>query len=422
MAEEKPEEKDLNQQPESTDNKAPEVSETQEEVTIMPTMIDDSEQGIEKKRDISAIIPKWDDFSDNENAVQLNSVDNELKSDGAVTIGTINVEGEVTVSPNIAPLEQIDIEQRKKERANSKSYRRKEKKKKVNKGAQKLQNTTSLIALIIIAGLIGFFYWYKNHPTDKDFKPLTVTAELGGEIPIEPSNYVKPGIGNYVDGLKYSIDVKEVNINEVGEYKFTVTYQGITKIGKFIVKDETPPTFEVKNVTVVEGGTINPSDFSANCFDFSGCNYSFQDSDTESKTKTAGSYVIYVTATDAYKNTTTKKASLTVEAPGATRKYRKTTPFDFNTGYEVEETYELHFAAYETKSTLLRGVYKKVLKFPAAEKYQEARKTYNGEANYTCDDAAQTITFTQTITTVGSNYSDLNDIENYLNREGYTSY
>ncbi len=72
MAEEKPEEKDLNQQPESTDNKAPEVSETQEEVTIMPTMIDDSEQGIEKKRDISAIIPKWDDFSDNENAVQLN--------------------------------------------------------------------------------------------------------------------------------------------------------------------------------------------------------------------------------------------------------------------------------------------------------------------------------------------------------------
>ena len=46
----------------------------------------------------------------------------------------------------------------------------------------------------------------------------------------------------------------------------------------------------------------------------------------------------------------------------------------------------------------------------------------NGEANYTCDDAAQTITFTQTITTVGSNYSDLNDIENYLNREGYTSY
>ena len=128
----------------------------------------------------------------------------------------------------------------------------------------------------------------------------------------------------------------------IGEDKFN-----ITKIGKFIVKDETPPTFEVKNVTVVEGGTINPSDFSANCFDFSGCNYSFQDSDTESKTKTAGSYVIYVTATDAYKNTTTKKASLTVEAPGATRKYRKTTPFDFNTGYEVEETYELHFAAYE---------------------------------------------------------------------------
>jgi hypothetical protein len=425
MSEENPETKDLEKKPETANGEAPaSVEEQKETVTIMPTMIDDSEQGVEKKRDLSAIIPKFDDLSENEDALQLNSVDNELKSDGAITIGTINVEGEVTVSPNKELPVPIDIEQRKKERANNKTLHRREKKKKVvNKNAQKFQNTTSLVALLLIVGLAGFFYWIKTRPTEKDFTPLTVKVELGdGELPIEPSNYVKPGIGTYVDGLEYVIDTGDVNLNEVGEYKFSVTYKGITKYGKILVKDETPPKLEVTSVTIVEGSTITPGDFAASCFDYSGCNYSFQDADTEAMAQTAGSYVIFITATDAYKNTTTKQAGLTVEASGATKKYSKKTGFDFNTGYEVEETYELHFAAYSTRSTLSRGIYKKVLKFQAEEKYQASRKIYNGESGYSCDDAALTITFTQTVTTVGSNYSDLNDIENYLGREGYTSY
>ncbi len=412
----------LAEQEDKKDEKAPTLTEEEKEgITIMPTMIDDSEQGLEKQRDLSAIIPKWEDPSENENAMALNSLDNELKSDGAISIGTINVDGDITISPNIALPEPIDIEQRKKEKASNKNSHRKDKKKKVNKGAQKVQNTTSLIALIIIIGLAGFFYWYKNHPTEKDFTPLVVKVELGEGFPIEPSKYVKPGIGTYVDGLEYSIDVKDVDIEKVGEYKFTVTYKGSTKVGKLIVKDETPPELEVKNVVIVEGNTITPGDFITACFDLSGCNFSFQDSETENKAKTAGSYVIYVTATDAHKNTTTKQASLTVEAPGATRRYIKKTGFDFNTGYEVEEKYELHFATYDTKSTLLRGVYTKSLIFQAEDKYQAARKTYTGEAGYNCDDANKTVTFTQTVTTVGSNYSDLNDIENYLRREGYTS-
>ena len=419
------EEKELNQNPETPekekDGKAPLSEEEQQVITIMPTMIDDSEQGIEKQRDLSAIIPKWEDPSENENAINLSSLENELKSDGAISIGTINVDGEITINPSKEMPEPIDIEQRKKDKAKNKNAHKKEKKKKNNKAAQKLQNTTSLISILVIAALAGFFYWYKTHPTEKDFQPLTVEVELGDGLPIGAENYVKPGIGSYVDGLEYVIDTKNVNIEEVGEYQFTVKYKDITKPGLVRVKDTKAPDLEVKNVTIVEGSNIDPGDFVTSCFDLSGCNYSFQDSETIIKAQTAGSYVIYVTATDGYKNTSTKQASLTVEAPGATRRYRKTTTFDFNTNYELIEEYELHFASYDTQSTLVRGVHTKKFIYQDEEKYQAARKTYTGEAGYSCDDANTTITYTETVSTVGSNYSDLSDIEYYLGREGYTA-
>ena len=420
MSEEPKDEKQLTKSQEEGKTPLSEEQQEQQTITIMPTMIDDSEQVIEKKRDISAIIPKWDDPSENENAIALNSLDNELKSDGAISIGTINIDGEVTINPNKELPEPIDIEQRKKEKAKNKDSHKKTKKKKSNKAAQKIQNTTSLIAIIVIAFLGVFFYWYKTHPTEMDFKPLTVEVELGDGLPIGASNYVKPGIGNYVDGLEYVIDTKDVNVDEVGDYQFTVKYKDVTKTGVVIIKDTTNPVLEVRNITVVEGSNINPGDFVTDCFDYSGCNYSFQDPETESKAKTAGSYIIFVTATDAHKNTATKQASLTVEAPGATRKYVKKLPFDFNTGFELTEQYELHFASYDTESTLVRGVHTKSQLYQSEEKYLEARKTYTGEAGYNCDDANKTITFTETISTVGSNYSDLNDIENYLSREGYT--
>ena len=391
---------------------------TEEQVTIMPTMIDDSEDRMEKKMDLSAIIPKSVQDS-GEQGISLTSRDAELKGDGSISIGTINIDGEITMSPNAAFPEQIDIEERKKIAQKNKGIFKKEKKKKNNKNAQRFQNRAALLSLVVIIGLVGFAFWVKNRPTDKDFKPLPVEVELGDALPRETSYYVKPGIGKEVDDLLYVLDLSKVKADEVGEYEFTVKHSGIEKTGIVTVKDTTPPTLETREVRITEGASINAAQFVSKCFDYSGCNYSFKEVDTESKYTSIGTHVVYVVATDAFQNSTTKTASLIIESDGIVKKYVKYYEFDFKAGYEREERYELTFKQYDTYSALLRGTHKNTYKYDDEAKFKEAAKSYSGEAGYTIDEAKMSIIKTEAVTTIGSNYTNLEDIEEFLKKEHF---
>ena len=387
--------------------------------TLMPTMIDSETEKVTKKRDLSAIIPKMEDFSDNNNALELISKDNALKSDGAVSIGTMNIDGEVTVNDNVKLPDQIDIEQRKIEKQRNKNSRKKKEKKKVTKSAQKVQNTTSLIVLVLIIIVGGLVYYIFNAPTDKDFKPKTVTVELGSELPLRTSSYVEPGKGK-VDELLYALDLSEVDVSKVGTYNFTVTYHGISKKGQVIIKDTTAPQLEVREVIISEGSTYDASMFVQRCNDSSGCNYAFQDETTALNNTAPGSYVVYIVATDAFQNSTTKRASLIIEATGNIRSYSKEVPYNNSLGYELKENYSLRFMQSQDNLILISGTHTIEYIYQSQEKYEKDRQTYAGEANYSFDDAAKTIKLTETnLTFVGSNYSRLSDVESYLNREGF---
>jgi len=410
----------VNDNKKQKDNKNNQLPEENQKVTIMPTMIDDSEEREEKRRDLSAIIPKFEEITENNNAIELTSRENTLKSDGATVIALIDAEGEAKMTANPSFPLQIDIEERKKEMQRKKSNKNKKDKPKKNiKAAQKFQNNMALISLSLIIFLAGFYYWYKKHPTEKDFTPLQVKVELGEKLPIRTSSYVKPGQGK-VDELLYGLDLSNVILEEPGEYDFTVTYKGVSKTGKVIIEDSTPPELEVRNVTITEGTAYDASSFVESCKDPSGCNYAFQDNETPKKYTNNGTYVVYVVATDAFQNSVTKRANLIIEAEGNVKKYIRKTNFDFNTGYETKETYDLHFTEYSTYSLLINGTQEIVYYYQKEEKYQEARKEYTGEANYSFDDSKMTITYKKAVTTVGSNYSRLDDIDNYLKREGFT--
>ncbi|MBQ4032241.1 MAG: hypothetical protein II625_10845 [Bacilli bacterium] len=393
----------------------------EEPITIMPTMIDDSIDVQEKRRDLSAIIPKEESNNASEGAIAITSKENELKGDGAISIGTINIDGEITMNPNAALPAQIDIAERKKIAQKNKGIFKKEKKKKANKTAQKVQNTTSLMALIIIIGLAGFFYWYKHHPTEKDFQPLTVVVEYGDPLPIRTSSYVKPGVGKEVDELQYALDLSEVKIEEVGEYVFTVTYKGIVKEGTVIIQDTTPPELVVKEYSIKEGNTYDASKFVVSCIDYSGCNPSFQ-VEAEGKYDFPGTYVIHVTATDGYANTTTKKTSLIIESAGTIKNYVRYYGFSMSAGYEKTEEYEITYIDYDSYSAILRGTRTITYAYQEESKYNEAVKTYSNEAGYSFDDARKEIVYVTSINSVGSNYTKLDDIEEYLKKEGFRSY
>ncbi|MDE5889333.1 MAG: hypothetical protein K2H20_04870 [Bacilli bacterium] len=390
-----------------------------EKVTITPTMLDESEDKIEKKRDLSSIIPKFEDNTNDNNSIELISQEKALKGDGAISIALINGDGDISLTPNATLPNPIDIEERKKEKQKNKNGKNKKVKKK-NKSSQKIQNTTALVSLVVIIFLIGFWFWYKNHPTDEDFQPINVTVEIGDSLPIRTSSYVKPGVGKEIeDELQYAIDLSKIVLEEVGDYEFTVTYKGITKTGKVSIVDTTPPEIEIRNVKINEGDTYTAGSFVESCKDPNGCNYSFQDAETEKKYTTSGAYVVYVVATDAFQNSVTKKASLIIEAQGKLKEYYKATAFDFNTGYELTEKYSLRFEEYSNYSLLLSGTHEKIFQYQDEEVYEKAAKIYSGEVNYICDDSKKIITFRESVTTVGSNYSRLEEIDPYLKREGF---
>lgn len=401
-------------------NKPTQEQPIEEKVTITPTMIDESEEHVEKKRDLSAIIPSFEDLSNDKSSVELISQEKALKGDGTIIIGLIDSEGEANLTQNAKVPEQIDVEERKKEKQRGATKKVKKVKKK-SKAAQKIQNTTALMSLITIIFLAGFFYWLKNRPTEMDFQPLIINIEIGDSLPIRISSYVKPGVGKDIDDeLLYALDLSNVKLEDTGTYEFTVTYKGVKKTGKINIVDTTPPELEIRTVEINEGDQYDASSFVESCKDPSGCNYSFQDSETEKKYTTSGLYTVYVVATDAFQNSVTKRANLIIEAQGELVSYSKSTSFDFNTGYELTEKYNLRFEAYDTYSLLLNGTHEKIFVYQDEEVYDKAAATYNGEVNYICDDSKRTITFRESVTTVGSNYSRLDEIDPYLKREGFS--
>lgn len=420
MVDEKIENKNKNEDVLAKDRKEKTPEQANSEIaTIMPTMIDESENLV-KVKDLSSIIPQSSSTeTSSENNIELISKDTGLKGDGAITIANIDENGEALVKANFSYPAQIDVEARKEEYQRLKQKKKKREKLKPSKVAQKFQNGMALTSLLVIIFLAGFYYWYKTTPTEEDFQPINITIELGEKLPIRTSSYVKPGKGE-IDELLYAIDTSEVILEEAGSYNFTVTYKGISKNGTITIQDTTEPLLEVREVTIVEGTAYNASTFVESCVDWSGCNYSFQDSDTQKKYTTPGSYVIYVVATDAYKNSITKKASLIIEAVGNVKTYIKESGYLYDAGYSIKETYEIHYYEYAGNSVIITGSkFTQVFTYQDAEKYEKARKTYNGEVGYVCNDSEYSITYVESIEKVGNNYSKKTDIELYLFKEGY---
>lgn len=398
----------------------------EENKTIMPTMLDESEEKAEKARDLSAIIPKFEDNSENENATELVSRDNIFKSDASITIAYVNEEGEATMNAGAKIPDQIDMEQRKKEIADSKNVRKRIKKEKRDRRkarrTKKQQNIIAYGSLFTMIALGIFGYWFFNHKTDMDFMPKNITLELGSELPVHKSSYIIPGVGSPedLDEIYYDINTDELDLEHVGEYPYTVTYKNVTKTGKIKIEDTTTPELSVRNITITEGDQYDAKSFVDMCTDHSGCNFSFQDEATVLKYTTEGSYVVYIVATDAYGNSTTKKASLIIEAEANVRRYVKESNYDPNLGYEVIETYDLRFRELQDDPILLRGTYTRTFKYQDVERFEKESKQYNGESGYIVSSSDMTITYRQsTGGTIGNNYSFMSHIESYLTSQGF---
>ena len=229
------EEKDLNVQ--KNQETPEENSSQQQEITLTPSMLDtEGDENVEVKRDLSAIIPKGitapSALSETE-LLQLNSKEKELKTDGAVVLANIKGEDVVDMVLDVTLPEQIDIAKRKEEiqKNKNKKQHKKEPKKRLKTKEQKTQNRVALISFIAITIIAGTLLYIYKKPTEMGFKALPIEIELGDKLPSSVSSYVKPGIGEKVNEMAYKVDTSQVEIDKIGEYQYTVSYKGATKIG-----------------------------------------------------------------------------------------------------------------------------------------------------------------------------------------------
>lgn len=390
------------------------------EETITPTMLDEEERTkVVKEKDLSSIIPKR---MEEETPDILTSKETQLKTDGTTILGTFINEEQVQLAENAKLPDPIDIAARKEEKERNKNRKNQKKEKKSPselKKIKKRQNITSLIALLLIIFLVLFYFYYKNRPKEEDFVALEVHVELGSKLPVRKNAYVKPGIGELTDELSYTIDTSSVIVDEIGKYQYSVWHKGTTKYGFVIVEDTTSPTLEVRDVTITEGNSYEVETFVADCRDLTGCNYAFEEKDTKEKYKEPGEYEVYIIATDAYENKTTKKAILKIEAIGMVKYFTKQDTFDFEQGYALTIEYDLHFTDFLDDAIILNGTKYSIYDYQEESKYQEAKEKYYGFEDYTFDDSKKQITYKENANIVGNNYSKLNDVTNYLLNNGY---
>ena len=137
------------------------------------------------------------------------------------------------------------------------------------------------------------------------FVPLNLEIELGNKLSDDIDNFVKVNKDDLI------IDMSEIQVNQVGEYNYTVRYENEIRDGKIIVRDTTAPELKTKTFIINSGMTYTPADFVESCSDFSGCNYSFLNLN-EQNYSVPGTYIIVVVATDAYQNSVNEKATLIV--------------------------------------------------------------------------------------------------------------
>ena len=361
-----------------------------------------------------------------ENKPILESKETVLKADGAVVLGMYDeTNGTATYNENVTLPAQIDIEARKKEEIINKNKKKKNKtssnEKKGKNKLSKSQNITALVAFLVIIGLVFFYFGYfRKLPEKKSFSARTVTVELGTRLPIRIADYINLPKGETVNEMAYTLDTSKVEIDKVGEYAFTIKKNNITKTGKIVVVDTTPPSLETRQLVILEGQTYTPEQFVVACSDLSGCNYEFKDA-TSASYKDHGTYSLFITVKDAYDNETVKQVPLIIEEQGMRLYYRKLTSANIEENYQLIEEHELHFIGEEqfSDAVIQYGIHSKYYEYSNSSSYEKAKEENIGRLNYSFNNETQTMIVKETEHEVGYGYSRMGDINDYLISEGF---
>lgn len=167
------------------------------------------------------------------------------------------------------------------------------------------------ILIIVFLILFGYFFVYKKF----NFTPKTITHEEGEPLSKNVADYLKY---KPVNTSGYNLDTSDVDINEIGEYRYKITYNNKTKKGTIKIVDTTPPKVTTKDLTVEVGDkNFYVGNFVAECKEKNTpCITSFKNERDKDKINRVGTYNISIVVSDIYDNKTTTKVKLNVVDKG----------------------------------------------------------------------------------------------------------
>lgn len=167
------------------------------------------------------------------------------------------------------------------------------------------------IVVVVFIALFGYFFVYKKF----NFTPKTVTYEEGSTLSTNVGDYLKY---KPINTSGYTLDTSDVDVNEVGEYKYKITYNNKVKKGIVKIVDTTPPKVKTRDLTVEVGDkNFYVGNFVVSCDEKNTpCITSFKNERDKNKINSVGTYNIDIVVSDIYDNKMTTKVKLTVVNKG----------------------------------------------------------------------------------------------------------
>lgn len=184
---------------------------------------------------------------------------------------------------------------------------------KENKPTKKKKGLFVFLVIILILLVGGFVYYYLHIS-----KGALSTAVTTRDLTLQLDDNLSTDINDYAtfkgtDSNNCILDTKNVNINKVGTYEYTITCGTKTYSGKITLQDTKAPEVTLKSIVKKVNDVVAPEEFVSECNETSECTYSFNNVDAVNNAMmTSGSYDIEILVTDANNNSNVVKAKLIV--------------------------------------------------------------------------------------------------------------
>lgn len=167
-----------------------------------------------------------------------------------------------------------------------------------NKEKNKKNIIIILIMVLIILFGIGLYIFLKFA------KENTKEHKLDDKI-VELGNNLDKNVNNYINEKECELNIKNVNKDKIGKYKYTIKCNKKNYYGYIIVKDTIKPTVTTKMVNILPNEEFRIDQFILKSYDLTKLSYKYDNDFEISKyNKSNGLYLIPIHVLDSSKNQT----------------------------------------------------------------------------------------------------------------------